>query len=251
MQAVQAVIKTTWVELKLFTREPLTVLFTFAIPFVVLFVLGSVFGNRPIGANVYRGFGILNYYVPAYVALVVAAIGLIALPVHLAAYRERGVLRRFRASTIPVWSVLGGQVAATFLIGVLASCVLVLVAFAVYHTRSPQSLIGALAAFFLGAVMFATIGLLLGLALPTARAAQGAGVLLWFVMMQISGPGAPPEVLPAALLRVADATPLKHMVVLLQDPWFGLGWNSAEMLIVVGFLVAAALLAAVFARRSY
>ncbi len=247
---MRTLMKTTWVELKLFAREPLTVLFTFAIPFVVLFVLGGVFGNRPAYPHVYRGFGILNYYVPAYIALVVAAIGLIALPVHLAAYRERGVLRRFRASTIPVWSVLGGQVAATFLIGVLASLILVVLALAVYHTRSPQSLVGVLAAFFLGAIMFATLGLFLGLALPTARAAQGAGVLLWFVMMQISGPGAPPEVLPTALLRVADATPLKHLVVLMQDPWFGLGWNGPEMLIVLGFFVVAALLTIVFARRS-
>jgi ABC-2 type transport system permease protein len=247
---MRTLMKTTWVELKLFAREPLTVLFTFAIPFVVLFVLGGVFGNRPADPHVYRGFGILNYYVPAYIALVVAAIGLIALPVHLAAYRERGVLRRFRASTIPVWSVLGGQVAATFLIGVLASLILVVLALAVYHTRSPQSLVGVLAAFFLGAIMFATLGLFLGLALPTARAAQGAGVLLWFVMMQISGPGAPPEVLPTALLRVADATPLKHLVVLMQDPWFGLGWNGPEMLIVLGFFVVAALLTIVFARRS-
>lgn len=132
----------------------------------------------------------------------------------------------------------------------LASLILVLVALAVYHTRSPQSLIGVLAAFLLGAVMFATIGLFLGLALPTARAAQGAGVLLWFVMMQISGPGAPFEVLPTALLWVADATPLKHLVLLMQDPWFGLGWNGPEMLIVAGFLVGAALLTVIFARRD-
>jgi ABC-2 type transport system permease protein len=247
---MRALTKTTWVELKLFTREPMTVLFTFAIPFVVLFVLGGVFGNRPADPQVYRGFGILNYYVPAYVALVVAAIGLIALPVHLASYRERGVLRRFRASSIPVWSVFGGQVAATFIIGVLASLILVLVAVATYHTRSPQSLVGVIAAFILGALMFATIGLFLGLALPTARAAQGAGVLLWFVMMQISGPGAPFEVLPTALLRVSDATPLKHLVLLMQDSWFGLGWNGPEMLIVAGFLAVSALLTFFFARRG-
>lgn len=247
---MRSLIKTTWVELKLFTREPLTVLFTFAIPFVVLFVLGSVFGSRPVDPHVYRGFGILNYYVPAYVALVVAGIGLIALPVHLAAYRERNVLRRFRASTIPVWSVLGGQVLATFLIGFLASLILVLVAFAVYHTRNPQSLAEVLAAFLLGTLMFAMIGLFLGLALPTARAAQGAGVLLWFVMMQISGPGAPFEVLPTALVRISDATPLTHLVFLMQDAWFGLGWNTSEMFIVGGFLVGAALLTVIFVRRS-
>ncbi len=246
---MRALTKTTWVELKLFTREPLTVLFTFAIPFVVLFVLGSVFGNAPPNPHVYRGVGTLNYYVPAYVALVVAAIGLIALPVHLAAYQERGVLRRFRASTIPVWSVFGAQIAATFVIEVLASAILVIVALAVYHTRSPQSLGEVIGAFFLGALTFGMIGLFLGLALP-ARAAQGAGVLLWFVMMQISGPGAPPEVLPTAILRVADATPLQHLVVLMQDAWFGFGWNNGEMLSLLGFLAGATALTIVFARRS-
>lgn len=246
---MRALTKSTWVELKLFAREPLTVLFTFAIPFVVLFVLGSVFGNTPPNPHVYLGVGVMNYYVPAYVGLVVAAIGLIALPVHLAAYRERGVLRRFRASTIPVWSVFGAQVAATFVIEVLASLILVLVALAVYHTRSPQSFLEVIAAYLLGALTFGMIGLFLGLALP-ARAAQGAGVLLWFVMMQISGPGAPPEVLPNAMIWVADATPLKHLVVLLQDAWFGLKWNVPAMLFLGCFLVGAALLTAIFARRN-
>jgi ABC-2 type transport system permease protein len=246
---MRALTKTAWVELKLFTREPLTMLFTFAIPFVFLFVLGGVFGNTP-DPKVYRGFGAMDFYVPAYIALVVAAIGLIALPVHLASYRERGVLRRFRASTIPAWSVLGAQVAVTFIVGALASLVLVLVAFATYHTESPQSLVGVVAAFVLGGLTFATLGLFLGLALPNARAAQGAGVLLWFVMMLIDGPGPPFEILPTALVRVGDATPLKHLVLLMQDPWLGLGWNGQEMLIVVGFLVGAAILTFVFARRG-
>ena len=57
---MQALMKTTWVELKLFAREPLTMLFTFAIPLVFLFVLGGVFGNTP-DPNVYRGFGAMDY----------------------------------------------------------------------------------------------------------------------------------------------------------------------------------------------
>jgi ABC-2 type transport system permease protein len=244
-----ALLKTTWVELKLFAREPLTVVFTFAIPLAFLFVLGGVFGNHP-DPEVYRGFGAMDYYVPAYIALVVASIGLIALPVHLASYRERGVLRRFRASSIPTWSVFGAQAAVTFIIGTLASLLLVAVASVTYHTESPRSPVGVVAAFALGTLTFATIGLFLGLVLPTARAAQGAGVLLWFVMLLIAGGGPPFEVLPTAMVRVGDATPLKHMVLLLQDPWLGLGWNGLEMVIVVGFLVVPALLTFAVVRRG-
>ena len=35
----------TWTEAKLFARDPLAVVFTFAFPFFVLFVLAGVFGN--------------------------------------------------------------------------------------------------------------------------------------------------------------------------------------------------------------
>jgi ABC-2 type transport system permease protein len=246
---VQTLTKTTWVELKLFAREPLTVVFTFALPLMLLFILGSAFGNQP-DPEVYRGFGAMDYYVPAYIALVLAAVGLIALPVHLASYRERGVLRRLRASAIPMWGVFGAQVAVTIIVGILSSLLLVVVAGATYTIASPHSLLGVIAAFALGALTFGALGLFLGLVLPSARAAQGAGVLLWFGMLLIGGGGPPFELLPAALVSVGDATPLKHVVVLLQDPWLGLGWNASQMLIVGGFLAVPAILTLIVSRRG-
>src|SRR4030067_422652 len=100
--------KLTWVEIKLFIREPMTVVFTLALPVIFLFVMGGVFGNTP-DPEIYRGVGPMNYYMPSYFGLVMMAIGTVALPVHLTGYRERGVLRRFRASSFSVWTVLGSQ----------------------------------------------------------------------------------------------------------------------------------------------
>lgn len=37
------------------------------------------------------------------------------MPVRLASYRERGVLRRFRASAMPIWAILGSQIAIALL----------------------------------------------------------------------------------------------------------------------------------------
>ncbi len=45
------------------------------------------------------------------------------------------------------------------------------------------------------------------------------------------------------LTRVADATPLKHVILVLQDPWLGFGSNGTELLVVAGILVLSALLA--------
>jgi hypothetical protein len=39
--------KLTWIEVKLFAREPIAVVFAFAFPLVVLLVLAGVFGSEP------------------------------------------------------------------------------------------------------------------------------------------------------------------------------------------------------------
>jgi ABC-2 type transport system permease protein len=90
--------KLAWVEVKLFGREPIAVVFAFAFPLVVLLVLAGVFGSDP-DAN-FGGVAGIDYYVPGYLAVVIASVGLIGLPVHLASLRERGVLRRLRASSV-------------------------------------------------------------------------------------------------------------------------------------------------------
>jgi ABC-2 type transport system permease protein len=44
---MKTLLKLTWVEMKLFVREPITVVFTLALPIIFLFVMGGVLGNTP------------------------------------------------------------------------------------------------------------------------------------------------------------------------------------------------------------
>ena len=104
--------KMTWTELKLFVREPITLVFTLAFPVLTVVVLGKAFGNSPQEdtEDVFRGMGAMDYYLPAYVALAIPALGLISILVHLSGYRDKGILRRFRASGISARALLGAQV---------------------------------------------------------------------------------------------------------------------------------------------
>lgn len=250
---MRTLVKLSWVELKLFVREPITVIFTLALPVIFVFVMGGVFGNEVTidperGTAIFRGVGPLDYYMPAYFGLVLMAIGTMALPVHLAGYRDRGVLRRLRASSISVWSVLGSQLVVSFVIAVIGGVLVLIMGIIAYSPHMPQEVGLLVLAFLLGLVSFTALGFFLGAVLPSTRAAQGLGLILFFVMMMLGGAGPPPEVLTGAMDIVGQITPLRHVIIILQDPYLGFGWNQNASLIVAGITVVATALAARFFR---
>ncbi|HYT81181.1 MAG TPA: ABC transporter permease [Actinomycetota bacterium] len=237
---MRALAKLTWVELKLFTREPFAVIFTFAFPLVVLVVLNGVFGKHP--DPDFGGARPTDYYLAGYIGVVIGAIGLVALPVHVAAYRERGILRRFRASSVPGWSVLGAQVIVGFLMATVGSIILVVVGTLAYDTALPASVGGTVAAFVVGTLTFLAIGFLLGSLTRNARAAQAVGMILFFPMWLLSGAGPPPRVMGEGMRRISDGLPLTYAVRALQDPWLGSPTNAMHLLILaVALLVAGTL----------
>jgi ABC-2 type transport system permease protein len=225
----------TRTELYLLLREPTTLVFAIALPVVNVVVLGGVFGDvaDPTG-EVFRGVGGSTYYTPAYIALVAASVGLIAIPTQLAGYRERGVLRRMRAAGLPVTAILVAQVVVGLALTVAGSIAVVAFAFTANNPALPDDAVGVLVAMVVGSVSLSLLGLVLGALLPTARGAQGAGVLIWFVVLILGGAGPPPEVLPAAMRHVGDFTPLHPLVLALQDPWFGGGWSVGMLGVLVG-----------------
>lgn len=243
-----SLVKTTWVETKLFLREPVTVLFTFALPLMVLYVLGGVFGNEVDsgGADdliVYGGYGPTNWYTPAYVGLAIAGVALIGVPAHIAEYRDRGILRRLRASSVPRPLFLSSQLIVAFLIATIGSVLLLVIAFLTTEVEAPISAGLFLAAFGFGAICFSAFGILLGTVLPTARAAQSAGLLLWFLFMFVSGSGPPPEVLPESLATIGDYAPLTPVVKMLQEPWLSGEWAVGQSIAVLAIGVVSALAA--------
>lgn len=214
------------VELLLLVRDPITLVFALALPAVNVVVLGGVFGDAadPSG-EVFRGVGGSTYYTPAYMALVAASVGLIAIPTQLAGYRERGVLRRMRATGLPVTAILVAQLVVGLVLTAVGALVVLLVATTATDPELPDDPVGVAVALAVGSLSLGLLGLVLGALLPTARAAQGAGVLLWFVVLIIGGAGPPPEVLPDTMALIGRFTPMHPVVVAVQDPWFAGGWN--------------------------
>ena len=243
--------KLTLIEMKLFIREPVTMFFTFALPLLFLFVMGSVFGNLSSGDfDSFRGLSAMDFYTPAYIALVLASVGVVGLPVHLTIYKEQGVLRRFRASSLSSWRVFGAQGLVSLATASVGGILILVAAVFSFHVSLPDNPLLVFIAFLVSALSFASLGILLGVILPTSRAAQGVGLVLFFVMLILGGAGPPREVMTPAMKIVGDFTPLQHSASLLQDAWLGLGWNWTEFGIMAAMLAISLTIVVFVIRRN-
>jgi len=240
-----ALVRLVRAELTLMTREPLTLTFVFIFPVVTMLIIGGAFGTKPDVA--FDWVNPSHWYVASYLTVVIAATGLIMVPVHLASYRERGVLRRFAAAGFPRWSFALAQLVTGLAAVAAGSAVLVAVAAPTYGLPPLHHAVPAVAGFVLGAVAFVSIGVLLGSVLPSARSAQAVGLLLFFPSFLLGAGGPPPHVMGSALRTVAGYLPLTRVSDAVRDSWLGVGAATGSLIVVAALAVAATALAV---RRS-
>ena len=236
----------TRTEFRLFGREPLSVVFVLAFPIMMMVLLAEVFGNKQSDVNkvqngmlIWRGVTPANYYTAASVAVIIAALGLMTLPITIAGYRERGILRRFHASSVSASVLIGAELTLALVTFAAGTAVMAVVARFAYHAMLPKDVVGVLVALVVGTVAFAAIGLLLATVVRSSRSALGIGLLLFFTLWLISGTAPPRAVLPAGLRDVGGVLPLARLVTAVQNPWFGFGWSGTDLAILSAYAVAA------------
>jgi ABC-2 type transport system permease protein len=232
----------TWMEAKLFLREPVGAFFTLVFPLMMLFLFGSIYGNEP--TPMFGGRGTIDISVPAYTAMIVATTGLMSLTITMAASRENGVLRRLRTTPVSPLVVLAAQVIVLFLMTTLGMLLLVVAGKLVYRIRFEGNALSVLAGFTLSSLSFFAIGFVLAGLMPTARTAQVVGMVILYPMLFLSGAGFPTELLPEAIRKVSAFLPLTYVVNLLRGLWIGEPWgqHSGDALVLAGILVAGVLI---------
>jgi ABC-2 type transport system permease protein len=228
-------------ELTLMTREPLTLIFVFAFPVVTMLIIGGSFGTKPTVAFDWTNPS--QWYVASYLTVVIAATGLIMVPVHLASYRERGVLRRFAATGFPRWSFALAQLVTGLVAIAVGSAILLLVAAPIYGLPTMHHPAEVIISILLGAAAFVSIGVLLGALLPSARAAQAVGLILFFPSFLLGAGGPPPNVMGSTLRDIAGWLPLTRVTDAVRNPWLGAGPTAGSLMVVAGLAVVATILA--------
>ncbi|MGD0359582.1 MAG: ABC transporter permease [Bryobacteraceae bacterium] len=240
--------KLTWLEIKIFLREPLGAFGSIVLPVLVFLVVGRMLGGgRMPGAMAAAGF--IRVGLPVLVAVLIALSGVLSLVTVISIYREGGILRRLRATPLRPHTILTAHVLVKLALTLVAMALMVLAGKRYYPVRVDAPIFGFAVALLISTWSILSIGFLIASIVPTARFAQPVGAAILYPMLALCGLFAPLESLPPALHVVARVLPLTYAVSLLQGIWKGEAWSAhigdvAALLIV--FAVCTALSAKVF-----
>jgi ABC-2 type transport system permease protein len=216
---LRTIVRLTGLELRLLLREPGVLVGLVAFPAVTVLVLAGVFGSDP--DPDFGGVIPSEHYVVGYVGVVLASLGLVTLPAHVASHRELGVLRRYRAAGLDARAVVGSHIALGAVLGTVASALVLAIGAVAYGVSMPDDPLRVAAWFVAGLLCFIAIGGALGAVMPSSRAAAAFGNLLFVPMFLLGGGGPPREVMTGAMQTVSDVLPLSHIIGGLRLSWLG------------------------------
>jgi ABC-2 type transport system permease protein len=238
----------TWLEIKIFVREPMGVFGTVGIPVLLFVVLGRVLGPRARSASpdVPR---FISVDLPIFASLLIAASAVLSLIAIMAIYREGGILKRLRATPLRPHTILTAHVLVKLLFTAVTLAAMVIVGRRFYPVNASVPLLSFTLALLFSTVSILSLGFLIASIVPTARFAQPIGTAIIYPMLGLSGLFVPIASLPPALRVIAHALPSTYAVSLLRGIWLGEGWTGHlgdVVMLVALFLFFTSLSARVF-----
>src|SRR5271166_1216094 len=240
--------KLTWIEIKIFLREPMGAFGTIGVPVVVFLVLGRIAGSR-IPATSLPSNGFIRVGLPVLACLLIAVNSVLSLVTIISIYREGGILKRLRATPLRPQTILTAHVVVKLILTAATLALLVLAGKRYYPVGVHAPLFSFTIALLISTWGILSIGFLIASIVPTARFAQPIGAVILYPMIAVSGLFVPVESLPPVLHAVARVLPLTYAVSLLGGIWNGDAW-SAHMgdiaALALVFVICTALSAKVF-----
>ena len=244
---MRGLLKLTWLEIKIFMREPMGVFGTIGMPVLMFVVISRMAGG---GGRSTRGMNdFLRMELPVLVAVFITISAVLSLVTIVSIYREGGILKRLRATPLRPWTILAAHVLVKLLFSA-ATVVAMLLAGRRY--LPPDVNVRALdfgLAVVISTWSILSIGFVIASLVPTARFANLIGAAIVYPMVPFSGLLFPVTLLSPPLQTLAAWLPLTYAVSLLQGIWRGDPWlahvdNVAALALV--FIVCTALSAKLF-----
>lgn len=240
--------KLTWLEIKIFLREPLGAFGTILFPVLLFVVAGRWLGSASISSAASAAKA-LNVELPVFAAILIALTTVLSLTTIIAIYREGGILRRLRATPLRPQTILAAHVLVKLALTLVTLILMIVAGKRYYPIHISAPLVSFAAALLISTLSILSLGFLIASVVPTARFAQPIGAAILYPMLALCGLFVPLRALPPALHALARLIPLTYAVSLLEGAWKGEPWSAHigdVAALVVIFAVCTALSAKVF-----
>src|SRR3984957_8074253 len=231
--------KLTWLEIKIFLREPMGAVGSIVFPVLVFVVVGRMTGGR-LAASSVSAMGFLRVGLPVFASVLIAINGVLSLVTIISIYREGGILRRLRATPLRPQTILTAHVLVKLILTLATTALMVAAGKRYYPIKVNVPVLGFAMALLISTWSILSIGFLIASIVPTARFAQPIGAAILYPMVGLC---VPLQSLPPALQVVARVLPLTYAVSLLQGIWKGEAWSAhigdvAALVVVFGVCTA-------------
>jgi ABC-2 type transport system permease protein len=240
--------KLTWIEIKVFLREPMGAFGTIVFPVLIFLVVGRLVGRRMSPSSL-AASGFVQVGLPVIASLLISVSAVLSLVTIISIYREGGILKRLRATPLRPQTILTAHVIVKLVLTAATLALMVLAGKRYYPAGIHVPLFSFTIALLIGTLSILSIGFLIASIVPTARFAQPIGVAILYPMLGISGLFMPVQSMPPVIRAVARVLPTTYAVSLLEGIWKGDGWSAHlgdVVALAVVFLACTALSAKVF-----
>ena len=240
--------KLSWIEIKVFLREPMGAFGTIVFPVVIFVILGRVVGRRIPAASVATN-SFIQTGLPIIASLFIVVGAVLSLVTIISIYREGGILKRLRATPLRPQTILTAQVLVKLALSAATLLLMILAGKKYYPADLHVPLLSFTIALLAGTLCILSIGFLIASIVPTARFAQPIGAAIFYPMLAISGLFVTMASMPPVFRAVAHVLPTTYAVSLLGGIWKGDAWSAHlgdVAALAVAFLVCTALAAKVF-----
>lgn len=196
------------IELKMFFREKQAVAFVFALPGIMLVLLGSIFRGSAVG----HGVSVGELFAAGLIGGGIMSTSYQNLGMSIAIERDRGMLKRLRGTPMPGAAYFIGKTCLVLASTVAETVILIVVGKLVDHLQLPDSA-GRwwtfIWVFILGTVTCTLLGIAASSVPRSARSATAVITLPFVVLQFMSGVYVPFTFVPPWLRDVASIFPLK------------------------------------------
>ncbi|WP_433887660.1 ABC transporter permease [Streptomyces sp. CA-111067] len=223
---------------RLLLREPASLAWLL-LPLLLLILFGNIPAfTKP--SDALDGRRVIDVYVPTIAALVPLSLAFTALPIAMATYREKNVLRRLAVSPVPAAGMLAALLAVIAAMTAVGVALIVAVGGIAFDVTAPANAGTVVASFVLGTTAVLALGLVVAALARTSGAASALGVPLMIVNFFFSGLYVPVDELPHVLRQIGEYVPFGAVMA----AWAGQGALWQHLAVLAGYTVLGSLVAA-------